>query len=581
MSATSILINIGAQTAGAVRDIERVNTALGQQMTAADKTAFALKKMQGPALAALGAIGVGAAASVKAASDLGETMNAVNKVFGDGAKIITDFGEGSAESIGLSQRAFQELATSTGSLLTNMGQGTKEAANNTTELAQRAADMASVFNTDVGSALEAINAGFRGEAEPLRKYGVTLSDNAIKAEAMALGLYSGKGALDASARAAAVQSLIMEQTAATAGDFADTQDGVANSSRTVTAQMEDLAAQFGEVLLPYVEKGIGLFSSLLTWMSENETAVKVLVGTIGSLAAIVVVANGAMKAWQIAQTTASIIAMTGKVLLNTAATVAYHAIILTVRAAMAVWTAAQWALNAAMTANPIGIIIIAILALIAAAVLLWKNWDTVTSAFGKAWEWLKETVGKAWEGIKTAVSTGISAVVEFVKALPGKVLSGIGSLTSTLSQKGVDLLTGFVSGYMSVWSTVLSFAGDIASKVGGAIGSIGSALYGKGRDLIQGFVNGIKSMGNAILNAILGLLPNSIEGIVRRAIGFSSPRPVSGASLMSNGSRRSVGNVTFNLYGDQAANERVIKRVMEGYDVTMGRKPGQRLARAW
>ena len=202
MATNSVLIQIGAKTAQAVGEINKVNKALGDQLTATEKTGAAFKRMNGPAIAALGGIAVAGGLAIKAASDLGETMNAVDKVFGKSSKTITDFGEGAAKSVGLSQRAFQELAVSTGSLLGNMGQNTQQAADNTLILTQRAADMASVFNTDVDQALNAINAGLRGESEPLRAFGVQLSDAAIKAEAMALGLYNGKGALDASARAA-------------------------------------------------------------------------------------------------------------------------------------------------------------------------------------------------------------------------------------------------------------------------------------------------------------------------------------------------------------------------------------------
>jgi polyhydroxyalkanoate synthesis regulator phasin len=70
-----------------------------------------------------------------------------------------------------------------------------------------------------------------------------------------------------------------------------------------------------------------------------------------------------------------------------------------------------------------------------------------------------------------------------------------------------------------------------------------------------------------------------------RSSGGGSFRSLStsGRSLMSDGgtSRRSVGNVVINLYGDPVANERAVKRALEGYDVSMGRKPGQKLARAW
>jgi phage-related protein len=71
-----------------------------------------------------------------------------------------------------------------------------------------------------------------------------------------------------------------------------------------------------------------------------------------------------------------------------------------VQKAQAAWTgvvtAAQWAWNAAMNANPIGLIILAIAAVIAIVVLLVKNWDTVSAAATAAWEWIKGIWSVAW-----------------------------------------------------------------------------------------------------------------------------------------------------------------------------------------
>src|SRR5262245_24333389 len=97
-----------------------------------------------------------ASKSIRAASDLGESLNAVNVIFGDSAQTILDWGKNNATAFGLSQRAFNQLATPLGAMLKNAG--LEDFAGQTIELTKRASDMASVFNTDVASALEAIQA---------------------------------------------------------------------------------------------------------------------------------------------------------------------------------------------------------------------------------------------------------------------------------------------------------------------------------------------------------------------------------------------------------------------------------------
>ncbi|MBU1067514.1 hypothetical protein KKE60_06980, partial [Patescibacteria group bacterium] len=81
--------------------------------------------------------------------------------------------------------------------------------------------------------------------------------------------------------------------------------------------------------------------------------------------------------------------------LATAATIAHTVATVALQGATAIATAAQWAFNVALSANPIGIVIIAITALVAAGIALYKNWDTVVKWAKTAWEWmvkLKDTV---------------------------------------------------------------------------------------------------------------------------------------------------------------------------------------------
>src|SRR4051794_29906047 len=85
--------------------------------------------------------------SVEAASGLGESVNAVQQIFGASAPQIVDWGKKNAESFGLSQRAFNELAGPLGAGLKNAGLSLQDTSKWTVDLTKRAADMASVFNT--------------------------------------------------------------------------------------------------------------------------------------------------------------------------------------------------------------------------------------------------------------------------------------------------------------------------------------------------------------------------------------------------------------------------------------------------
>lgn len=96
-------------------------------------------------------------------------------------------------------------------------------------------------------------------------------------------------------------------------------------------------------------------------------------------------------------------------------------------AATGAMTAAQWLLNAALNANPIGIIIVALLALVGAIVWAWNNVDWFRDAVLTAWEWIKNAISWAWENV----------------ILP--ILTWFGQLFSALG-----------AGIMWVWNNVMS-----------------------------------------------------------------------------------------------------------------------------
>lgn len=203
---------------------------------------------------AIGALIDYAKGGITAASNLNESMNAVNVVFRGSAKQISDWGKTQANAYGLSQRAFQEMATPLGALLKNQGVAQKDLAKTTIALTQRAADLASVFNTDVPDALDALTAGLRGETDPLERYGVSLSAAQVQAEALAETGKKTASQLTDQEKATARLNLIMKQTSSTAGDFKNTSDGLANSSRILAARQEELQAKLGQKLLPAMQK---------------------------------------------------------------------------------------------------------------------------------------------------------------------------------------------------------------------------------------------------------------------------------------------------------------------------------------
>lgn len=121
----------------------------------------------------------------------------------------------------------------------------------------------------------------------------------------------------------------------------------------------------------------------------------------GSL--IVSLARFAAQGWM---TVAAITAQTTAWLIQKGAMIASAA----VTGAM---TAAQWALNAALNANPIGMVIMLIGLLVAAGVYLYQNWDTVKTKAAELWSWLD----RKFAAIRDSVTEKLQPVMNFFTSL--------------------------------------------------------------------------------------------------------------------------------------------------------------------
>jgi TP901 family phage tail tape measure protein len=101
---------------------------------------------------------------------------------------------------------------------------------------------------------------------------------------------------------------------------------------------------------------------------------------------------------------------------STAATVAHTVAEKAAAVASKVWAAGQWLLNAALTANPIGIVVVALVALVAGLVVAYKKSDTFRKIVAGAWDHIKKAVASAWNGfIKPALEA-------FAGFITGKVI---------------------------------------------------------------------------------------------------------------------------------------------------------------
>jgi hypothetical protein len=247
----------------------KLGTQMGRNLASGLRT---VAVAAGIAAVALGtAFARAAVAGVKAASNLEEQINKIKVVFRGSEQSMLAWSKTTATAFGISQRAALEAAGVFGNMLVPMGFAREEAGKMSRSMVELAADMASFNNADPSQVLEALRSGLAGESEPLRQFGVFLNEARIKQEALSLGLYDGKGALDASAKAQAIYSLILKDTADAQGDFARTSTSLANAQRVFKAGWEEASASLGKLLVPSMKEAYEWANLLLEKFNEAPT----------------------------------------------------------------------------------------------------------------------------------------------------------------------------------------------------------------------------------------------------------------------------------------------------------------------
>jgi len=223
-------------------------------------------RMAGVGFAALGGVAVATAAALKPmidkAASMEESLSKNRVVFGESAKAVEAFAETSLHAFGVTERAALEATGVIGTLGSAMGMTEADSASMATTLVGLAGDMSSFNDATVEETLTAIQAGLRGEAEPLRRFGVLLDAATLKAKALEKGIItSTKDALTPQAKALAAYEVILEQTNVQMGDFTRTADSATNQSKLLAGEWDKIQTEIGTALLP-------AFTSIVTHLNE-------------------------------------------------------------------------------------------------------------------------------------------------------------------------------------------------------------------------------------------------------------------------------------------------------------------------
>lgn len=214
------------------------------------------------AAATAGVIALGVS-SVKAGSDLEQSIGGTEAVFKEYAGVVSKYSKEAADTLGLSENSYRELATVIGSQLKNTGTAFDVLADKTNGLITLAADLAATFGGTTLDAAQAISAALRGELDPIERYGITLKAATIEAKALAMTGKDVAASLTLQEKSAATQALIFEQAASSLGMFAAESDTLAGQTQRLNAQLANMQATIGQALVPVLAETIPIVRDFL------------------------------------------------------------------------------------------------------------------------------------------------------------------------------------------------------------------------------------------------------------------------------------------------------------------------------
>ncbi|MGI0521781.1 hypothetical protein ABY45_14490 [Microbacterium maritypicum] len=427
-----------------------------------------VKSFAGPLVAAFAALGIGnivadafrgakdfVLGSIDIASDLSESVNAVQVAYGDAADEVLKLGENSAQAFGLSKRDLNGYATQFSSFVSTIAGAGGDVAGTLQTLVGRGTDFASVFNTDVSEALRLFQSGLAGETEPLRKYGIDLSAATVEAYALANGIGDGVGALTEAEKVQARYGSLLEQTAKVQGDFANTSSELANQNRINAAEWDNVQAKIGTAFLPVAKE-------LATILGDD------VIPVIADLAE----KHGPGLAQAFADVLPQLTSLAREVLPQLPGLFASVAESLPAIVG-AISVMAPLLLSTAEGFNGVTSTVGGFFDLISGNTSPEELSNKMLSLQGpvgdaaRAYAEAGYTIGSAIGAAAREVGIKVNEITSFIGSLPSRAVSAVGDLSNTLVGSGRALMDGFLRGIRSMIDDITSTVSDAIDWVMG------------------------------------------------------------------------------------------------------------------
>lgn len=409
------------------------------------------------------------AAAIKLASDLEESSNKTDVVFGNMSNSVKQFASDALNSYGLAEGSALQMASTFGSMATSMGLSQQVAASMSIALTGLAADMASFYNVSTDVAQTSLQGVFTGETEALKKFGIVMTQTNLEDFAAQQGKVYSK--MSETEKVMTRYAYVMDATKDAQGDFARTSNGTANSIRVFQESLKELGAAFGESLLPMITPVIQAITRVIQTLANLPAPIQRIIAIV----ALIVAAIGPL------------ILIIGTLMTALGGIITQAPVVI----------AALGSIASALVATEIaGLPLLAFFGVLAAAI----------------------AVGAA---IGVGLAANWDSIAEAARNLGNKLSNAVNNINTfydTLARLGSVSLDKLVSEFKALPAKVVQAIRETAEGVKKAFNEMIENAKQSGRHMVEGFVDGIKQRVQKVVDAV-----KKVADSVKDFLGFTRP----------------------------------------------------------